>query len=131
MNYIGSNIVPIVAATLGGLLIGLGYRALSIREDQDGRPSALALSIVAIAAEFWLAAILAGALILAPVQANPWTIAIVTAVVIWIGFVVPALALSYVARRLSLGAILLDCVHWLAVMVAQAAILNAVGLVRP
>jgi hypothetical protein len=42
-------------------------------------------------AEFWLASILAGALILAPSQAGVWVRALGSAVVILIGFVVAVL----------------------------------------
>lgn len=89
------------------------------------------LGIIAFLAEFWLASILAGALILAPVQANAWTIALGTAVVIWTGFVLPVLVVSYAARRLRTLDLILDCIHWLVVMVVQAAVLNFIGLVHP
>ncbi len=87
--------------------------------------------ITALIAESWLAAILAGALILAPPQADPWVMAIASAVVIWIGFVVPVLAVTHVFRGLSTSALMLDCVHWLLVMTVQAAVLQAIGLARP
>lgn len=130
MNYIGSNVLPILAATITGLLIGALYRVLSVPHPGGGR-GPTALLIVAFVAEFWLASILAGALILAPVQANSWTIAIGTAVVIWIGFVLPVLVVSYSARGLRVPSLAPDSVHWLLVMVAQAAVLNLIGLVRP
>lgn len=130
MNYIGSNILSILAATLVGLLIGLGFRMISTEPKGEARWS-VTLLIVAAIAEFWLAAILAGALILAPVQANSWTIALGTAVVIWIGFVLPVLLVSYTARGLRVWSLVLDCAHWLAVMVGQAAVLNLIGLTRP
>ena len=129
MSYIGSNIVPILAATVAGLLIGVAYLALS--RSRQGAAQSFALVAIAFMAEFWLASILAGALILAPVQANAWTIAIGTAVVIWIGFVVPVLVTSYSARGLTASHLLLDSVHWFVAMVVQAAVLNFIGLVRP
>lgn len=126
MSYIGSNVLPIFSATITGLLIGAIYGVLSVPRPGGGRgPTALLI------AAFWLASILAGALILAPVQANSWTIAIGTAVVIWIGFVLPVLVVSYSARGLRVPSLALDSVHWLLVMVAQAAVLNVIGLVRP
>ena len=57
--------------------------------------------------------------------------AIASAVVIWIGFVVPVLAVTHVSRGLSATAIVLDGTHWLLVMVVQAAVLHGVGLVHP
>lgn len=131
MSYIGSNIVSILTATIVGLLIGVAFRAISGQPWESRGPNRLiVLSIVAAVAEFWLASILAGALILAPVQADAWTIAIGTAVVIWIGFVLPTFAVSYYARGLR-SVIVVDCTHWLAVMLGQAAVLKLVGLVRP
>ena len=131
MSYIGTNLIAIAVATLAGLLVGTAYLpAGGVRWKREGR-SSIGLILIAAIAEFWLASILAGALILAPVQANAWIVAIGTAVVIWIGFVVPALVTSYVARGLRASATLADCAHWLLVMSLQAATLHLVGLVRP
>ena len=130
MNYIADNLTAILSATLVGLVIGAAFGGLSDRLSQARRPR-LALILVALLSEFWLAAILAGALILAPVQANPWTIAIMTPIVIWIGFVVPVLVTSYRFRTLAASALLLDLLHWLSVMVCQAAVLHLIGLTRP
>ena len=128
VSYIITNAVAILLATCAGLGIGLLYRILPQRQV---RRSPVALLITAFIAEFWLAAILAGALILAPPQADPWVMAIASAVVIWIGFVVPVLAVTHVSRGLSATAIVLDGTHWLLVMVVQAAVLHGVGLVHP
>lgn len=125
MIYIALNLGPILAATLAGLLIGLAYRAVAVG------PGAPGLLPVAAVAEAWLAAILAGALILAPVKAGGWTVALGTAVIIWVGFVAPALIVTHRARGLAWRAVGGDCAHWLAVMLAQAAVLHAVGLRHP
>ena len=127
MGYILSNLGAIAAATIVGLLVGAAYAAVR----RPGGGGALGLAATAAVAEFWLACILAGALILAPTQAGAWTMAIGSAVVIWIGFVTPVLAVSYRFQRLGAGAAALDAAHWLAVMLAQAATLHLVGLVKP
>ena len=57
--------------------------------------------------------------------------AIGSAVIIWIGFVAPALAVTHVFRGLYASAIALDCSHWFVVMVVQAAVLHGFGLVHP
>ena len=57
--------------------------------------------------------------------------AIGSAVIIWIGFVVPVLAVTHMFRGLPASAIVLDCSHWFVVMVVQAAILHGFGLVHP
>ncbi|KAB0682532.1 DUF1761 domain-containing protein [Aureimonas leprariae] len=129
MIYIILNVVPIGLATLAGLLVGfLWVKSLGGMPERRITP---ALAVVALVAEFWLASILAGALILAPRQAGEWTMAVGSAVVIWIGFVLPALAVTLLYRRLSARPILGDCAHWLVVMVLQAVVLKSYGLVPP
>jgi hypothetical protein len=114
-------------ATVVGLLIGLLHFLVSRPGDRPG------LDFVALTAiaEFWLAAILAGALILGPQVAAPWVIAIATAVLIWIGFIVPVLLVTQRFRGLPGPMAAADCLHWLAVMVAQASVMHGIGLVRP
>jgi hypothetical protein len=95
------------------------------RPNLRGAP--LAIAAVAL---FWLAAILAGALILAPVDANAWTVALGTAF-IWIGFVLPALSVALPLHGASLSRALAHAALWLAIMLAQAATLHSVGLIKP
>ena len=122
MDYILTNIVPIGAATIAGLaVLWLGFRTRVC-----GRTIA-----IADPALFWLAAILAGALILAPVQAGAWTIALGTAFIIWIGFVLPALSVALPLRGTTPARALADAGWWLAIMLAQAAVLHGVGLTKP
>ena len=123
MIYIVENAVPILAATLAGLLVGALFYPAASR-----RPGLIATAFIA---EAWFAAILAGALILAPAKADPWVMAIGTAVVIWIGFVVPALVVTLRVRQVPNTGVVRDIAHWLAVMVAQAAVLHAIGLHAP
>ncbi|MBV8973113.1 MAG: hypothetical protein JO290_12575 [Sphingomonadaceae bacterium] len=122
MIYIVNNAVPILLATLAGLLVGIAlYPELR-------RPAPLAVAFVA---EAWFAAILAGALILAPPKAGAWVMTIGTAVVIWIGFVAPALVVTLRARGIATLSIGRDVFHWLLVMVVEAIVLHAVGLTAP
>ena len=87
--------------------------------------------LAVVVAQAWLCAILAGALILAPSEAGEWTMAIGSAVVIWIGFVAPATIVNHAQRGLSAAAIATDSLAWLAIMVAQAVALTSIGLVPP
>ncbi|MEQ8772971.1 MAG: hypothetical protein RIC51_09080, partial [Erythrobacter sp.] len=98
MIYIILNLLPIAAATLVGLAIGLVW----LRASDILLPGWRTLAAAALA-EFWLASILAGALILAPPQAGEWVMALGSAVVIWIGFVVPVLWVTFMAYELRLG----------------------------
>jgi hypothetical protein len=126
MVYIFINLGTIGAATLLGLLIGLVW----LRASGVSLPGWKAL-IVAALAEFWLAAILAGALILAPDEAGAWVMAVGSAVVIWAGFVVPVLTVTLMACHLSIRQTIGAALHWLAVMLSQAAVMQAIGLVPP
>jgi hypothetical protein len=126
MIYILLNAGPILAATLAGLLIGWVYYRLA------GLPRAgVGLLVTVALAQAWFAAILAGALILAPAKAGDWTMAIGSAVVIWIGFVVPVSVVTLRARQIGAGAVVADCLYWLVVMVAKAFVLKSIGLVPP
>ena len=127
MEYINLNLTPIAVATVVGLIIGLFHFLLARPGDRPGMDFVVLTGI----AEFWLACILAGALILAPQMANPWVIALATAVVIWIGFVVPVLMVNLRFRDLPGVMAAADSIHWLLVMVAMAGVMHAIGLAKP
>lgn len=122
MNYIVLNIGSIAAAALVGLAI---LYVPARNRFTSGRAAGAALSCL------WLASILAGALILAPVTASAWTIALGSAFIIWIGFVLPVLTISLVLRGHTVLSSLKDAICWLAVMLAQAAVMNIIGLAPP
>ncbi len=122
MIYIVDNATPILIATLAALAVGLAFYP-SLRSVRG--------SLTVFIAEFWFAAILAGALILAPTKANPWVMAIGTAVVIWAGFVLPALVVTLRGRGVGTGGTVRDAGHWLVVMVIEAVVLHAIGLTPP
>jgi hypothetical protein len=122
MIYIWLNIVPILIAALASVgLAGLIY----------GRKAAAGTLVVVFVAQAWLAAILAGALILAPPKGGIWTMTIGSAVVIWAGFVAPTLTASYRLRGQRWRMILIDGGYWLAAMVMQAIIMRLIGLTPP
>lgn len=126
MIYIIQNFGPIALATLAGLAIGAIWLRLSGQASWGWR-----LAVLAALGEFWLAAILAGALILAPQEAGPWIMAVGSAFVIWLGFVLPVLAVTLCALGKGVRTILAATSHWLVVMLVQAAILQGVGLAAP
>lgn len=125
MIYILLNLAPIAAATVLGLAIGWLYVRAS------GGSVRGSTAVLAVLGEFWLAAILAGALILAPDKASPWVMAIGSAVVIWAGFVLPLLAITQSQRGSPARQLVGDNLHWLVVMVAQAVLMKTIGLVPP
>ena len=89
------------------------------------------LLVTTAIAQGWFAAILAGALILAPAKAGDWTMALGSAVVIWIGFVAPVNIVTLRARRHGWSTTVMDSLYWLVVMVVQAVVLKSWGLVPP
>ncbi len=122
MIYIVINAFPIMAAALFGLTFAnIWYRK---------RMPASAIFILFLA-NLWLSAILAGALILAPPKGSIWTMTMGTAVVIWAGFILPALAGSYQIRKIGIRSLTADCGYWLVTMVAQSVIMRIVGLTAP
>lgn len=127
MIYILLNLLPIAVATAVGLMIGYAWRAIF---GSGGRPG-IGTAALAVAGEFWLAAILAGALILAPPKADPWVMAIGSAVVIWAGFVLPAVAITLAHRGVAARAVATDALYWLVTMTVQAVLMKAIGLVPP
>ena len=135
MIYIVTNAYPILAATLAGLAFGVGYYFLVDRavtkSSSDGATKQTVLAALAFIAEAWFAAILAGALILAPPEAGQWTMAIGSALVIWIGFIVPVLLVTHRTRALTTRTALTDCGHWLGVIIIQALVLQTIGLQLP
>ena len=130
MQYILTNALPILLATLGGLVVSGAY-AVSIRRADLDAYGALRLTALAFIAEGWLACILAGALILAPRQAGAWTMALGSAVIIWIGFVLPTLFVTLRSRGAGVRSALADSLVWLVVMLVQAGVLQLVGLIKP
>ena len=123
MIYIALNAVPILVATLAALAFGaLWYRPRAVTAG---------VALTALLAEFWLAAILAGALILAPPKGSVWTMTIGSAVVIWIGFVAPAILATDRLRGRTWRATLADAGHWLGAMLVMAVVLRLIGLVPP
>ncbi|MFZ4689839.1 MAG: hypothetical protein ACOYLS_11425 [Polymorphobacter sp.] len=126
MIYILLNGGPILAATLTSLVFGAFYMRLAALPARGA-----GFVLTAFMAQGWFAAILAGALILAPAKAGDWTMAIGSAVVIWIGFVVPVSVLTLRARRVPFSVAVLDGLYWLGVMLVQAVVLKSIGLVPP
>ena len=142
MSYIWLNLWPILAGTVAGFAFGaLWYgllaepwmRAAGLTADDiaaAGRSTVWSY-VISFAAEFWIACILAGALILAPPEAGPWTMAIGSAVVIWIGFVLPTTAVNNMFAMRPRRLIGIDAGHWLLVFVVQVVVMQLWGLVPP
>ncbi len=127
MIYILQNGWQILVATLAGILAGALYHFAAGRRGR----TALGLTITAFVAEACLTAILAGALILAPAKAEAWVMAVGSAIVIWVGFVVPGVVVSLRGRAMDAATVAAECGYWFVVMVVAAVVLHAAGLVAP
>ena len=127
MEYINLNLAPITLAAAVGLLVGLVHFLVSRPGDRPG----LDFLLLSAIAEFWIACILAGALIIAPPLALPWVMTIATPVLIWLGFLVPALMVNLRFRGMPGHLAAADALHWLFVLLAQALVMQAIGLTRP
>lgn len=134
MSYIVTNAVPILAAALVALVFGAAWYGLLARprtaNASTHKPSP-SLIVLTFLCEAWIAAILAGALILAPVEAGRWTVALGSAGIIWVGFVAPVIAVDHRRRGLSWAQTAIDAGHWLGAMLLMAAVLRAVGVEGP
>lgn len=128
MEYVGLNLTTILIATLLGLIVGLFHFFLS----RPGERPAFDFAALTAIAEFWLATLLAGALIVGPRETgDPFMDAAVTVVVIWIGFIVPVLLVTQRFRGLPGPMAAADSLHWLVVLLVQAMAMTSIGLERP
>lgn len=87
--------------------------------------------ILAAIAQFWLAAVLAGALLMGPPSSQPWGRMFVTVVMIWVGIIVPPLMVTLRFRGHPGPMAAADSVHWLLVLLIQASVMQSLGLTRP
>ena len=131
MQYILVNAGPILAATFAGFIVSVIYAYLVGHRTAADTRSIASLSLVAFVAEGWLACILAGALILAPRQAGAWVMSLGSAVIIWIGFVLPVLLVTLRFQGVRFLPAVRDCGLWLVVMLVQAVTLQLIGLHHP
>lgn len=111
-------------------MLGLALGGIWLRIEKRSMPSGTVIAGIALA-QFWMASILAGALILAPPEAGEWIMAIGSACVIWAGFVLPVLASSLAVGGVDGARIASVSGYWLVAMVGQAAVMNTLGLVPP
>ena len=136
LTYITLNFLPITAAAVASFLFGAVYYVLLKRPyasaaDTGTERRSLATYATVFAAEWWLAAILIGALILAPVEAGLWTVGLGSAAIIWVGFVLPATIVNTRLRGEPWSLALIDAFHWLGVMLVQAVVMILIGTTAP
>ncbi len=84
--------------------------------------------ILAGIAQFWLATVLAGILLLAPPTGRPWISMLMIVFIIWVGLMVPALMVTLRFRGHPGPMAAADSLHWLLVLLVQASIMTSLGL---
>lgn len=124
MEYVSQNLIVILTAASAGLLVSLLHMTLS-KPDTALRVSFLAFAAFA---QFWLAAVLAGALLLVAETDRSWTEMIVSVFTIWIGLIVPPLMTTLRFRDAGGPMVAADSLHWLVVLMVQGSIMQFFGL---
>ena len=99
--------------------------------SKPGERPRLDFLLLAAIAQFWLAAVLAGALLIGPPSSQPWASLLATVVMIWVGLIVPPLMVTLRFRGLPGPMAAADSLHWLLVLLVQASVLQSLGLTRP
>lgn len=134
-----NELAVLLAAIASFLFGGLWYSAFSPRSLADSggsrrRHLKLRLHvdavpfIVAFVALLVMAYVLAGAI--GQLGAGEVTVrnGIISALLVWAGFVMTVLVVNHMVQRLSRVATLIDGVHWLGVLVIQGAVIGWIGV---
>lgn len=135
MVFAGMNYLAVVIAAVAAFAFGAAYYMSLSRQwlaasgktkDELGKsPMPFIVSIVALLV---MAQVLAGTMgHLGPGQVTVRN-GIVTALFMWVGFVVTTTATNYAFGGRKPALTVIDCIHWLGVLVVQGAIIGAMGV---
>ena len=140
MGFGGLNYLAILAAAVASFLFGgVWYNAfsrqwieavgLSPDDVQMGRGS-IGLYVLALAAQLVMAWMLAGVLLHLSMGGFPpgLRVGIVSAGLIWLGFVIPTMVVNYAFHGAKRELSLIDGGHWLGVLLIQGAIIGWWGV---
>ncbi len=137
MVFAGINYLAIVIAAVAGFAWGsVYYISLSkqwlaavglTKEEVAGKrsPTPFIILIVALLLMGWVLAGSIGHLGMGQVKAKN---GIISALFIWVGFVVGPIAVNYAFARRKPSLSVIDGIHWLGVLVIQGAIIGAMGV---
>lgn len=134
MVFAGMNYLAILVAAVAAFGFGsLYYMSLSrqwlaaIGKTKEELSPSMAPFVVSIVGLLVMAQVLAGTIAHLGGQLSLGT-GVVTAVFMWLGFVATTTATNYAfgGRKASLTVI--DCIHWLGVLVIQGAVIGAIGI---
>ena len=133
MAFSGLSYLAVLLAAIGGFVTGsiwygvLGKAWLSAlgKTKEDLKPTPLPFVIAAIA-QLVMAFMLAG--ILGHLgEITVWN-GVISAFFIWLGFILPSMAVNHAFQGAKGKLTVIDCGHWLAVLVVQGTILGALGV---
>jgi len=127
LEYVTHNLIVILAAALAGFLVSLLYMALL----GSGRKNGIGFLAFAAFAQFWLAAVLGGVLLLVAESDRSWTATLAMLLAIWVGLVAPPLLVTLHFRGVARVRAAADSLHWLGVLLVQGCILQWLGLRPP
>lgn len=134
MVFAGMNYLAILVAAVAAFGFGsLYYMSLSrqwlaaVGKKKEEVGASMTPFVVSIVGLLVMAQVLAGTIAHLGGQVSLGT-GIVTAVFMWLGFVATTTATNYAfgGRKASLTVI--DCIHWLGVLVIQGAVIGAIGI---
>src|SRR5271166_3371591 len=137
MNFGGVDNWAIVLAAVAGYIVGAfwymalakpwmtaqGFTAESMKANQSPLPF-----ILAFVANVVIATALAGVVGHLGVGQVTLKNAVISAFLVWFGFVATTLAANYSFGRRPLKLFLIDAGHWLAVLIVQGIVIGAMGV---
>lgn len=133
LNYTASALAGLAGFVFGAVWYGALSGPWTAAADMPGGPSGappagrppLRLMALALAANILMAAVLSG--IMLHIGAFSPGAGIFSAVLVWLGFAAPVIAVNYGFQRRRPVLFLIDGGHWLGALCVQGAVLGAAG----
>ena len=134
MAFAGINYVAVLAAAVAGFVFGAVYytalgkqwmAAAGLKAKDIDRKNPVPF-IVAGVAQLVLAYMLAG--LLGHIGDVTMRGALISAVFIWVGFIVTTMAVNHRFQGAPVSLTVIDCGHWLGVLLVMAVVLSIIGL---
>jgi hypothetical protein len=138
VNYVAVLVAAIAAWLAGAAWYGAFGRTWmaawgitpEMKQASMQQPGAYLPFIYAFAGEVIMAWTLAGVMIHATGSQGSVRAGLISGALCWLGFVMPVTLVNYSFARRSMRLVLIDCGHWLVVLLLMGAILGAMGVVR-
>ena len=133
MTFAGMNYLAILIAAVAAFAWGAAYYMTLSRQwlaavgrtEPNKSPAPFIISFVALVVMSW---VMAGTLgHLGPGQVTLKN-GIISALLMWLGFVITTLAVNYSFGQHKASLTVIDGIHWLGVLVIQGAIIGAMGV---